>query len=69
MKKSAFQPHERGHPTQLPKEYVDWLTQPITRFLRIEAAAGSVLLIFTIAALILSNSPWQKHSCQYGTFT
>jgi len=60
MKKSAFQPHERGHPTQLPKEYVDWLTQPITRFLRIEAAAGSVLLIFTIAALILSNSPWAE---------
>ncbi|MGF1715817.1 Na+/H+ antiporter NhaA [Photobacterium chitinilyticum] len=60
MKKAAFQPHERGHPTQLPKEYVDWLTQPITRFLRIEAAAGSVLLIFTIAALILSNSPWAE---------
>lgn len=60
MKKAAFQPHERGHPTQLPKEYVDWLTQPMTRFFRVEAAAGSVLLIFTIAALILSNSPWAE---------
>lgn len=60
MKKSAFQPHERGHPTQLPKEYVDWLTQPIARFLRIEATAGSMLLIFTITALILSNSPWAE---------
>lgn len=60
MKKAAFQPHERGHPTQLPKEYIDWVTQPITRFLRIEAAAGSVLLFFTIMALLLSNSPWAE---------
>lgn len=58
MKKTAFRPHERGHPTQLPKEYVDWITQPITRFLRIEAAAGAVLLFFTLVALALSNSPW-----------
>lgn len=43
---------------RLPPELVDWLTQPFTRFLRIEAAAGSVLLLFTIAALVLSNSPW-----------
>ncbi|MCW8332162.1 Na+/H+ antiporter NhaA [Photobacterium sp. SDRW27] len=32
----------------------------MTRFLRIEAAAGSVLLFFTITALILSNSPWAE---------
>lgn len=43
---------------RLPPELVDWLTKPFTRFLRIEAAAGSVLLLFTIAALGLSNSPW-----------
>lgn len=60
MKKSAFRPHERGHPTQLPKEYVDWITQPITRFLRIEAAAGAILLFFTLVALALSNSPWAE---------
>src|SRR5690606_36424621 len=35
-----------------------WITQPITRFLRIEAAAGAVLLFFTLVALALSNSPW-----------
>ncbi|QSV12885.1 Na+/H+ antiporter NhaA [Photobacterium ganghwense] len=58
MKKTAFRPNERGHPTQLPKEYVDWITQPVTRFLKIEAAAGAVLLFFTIVALVLSNSPW-----------
>ena len=44
--------------SQLPQELIDWLTKPVTRFLRIEAAAGSVLLLFTIAALVLSNSSW-----------
>ena len=43
---------------RLPPELVDWLFKPFTRFLRIEAAAGSVLLLFTIAALVISNSPW-----------
>ncbi|MGS0694193.1 Na+/H+ antiporter NhaA [Shewanella sp. 0m-4] len=60
MNKKLFQPDERGHPTQLPKEYVDWITQPITRFLHIEAAAGTVLLFFTLAALVLSNSIWAE---------
>ncbi|GAB6260345.1 Na+/H+ antiporter NhaA [Photobacterium sp. R1] len=58
MNKSDFKSHQRGHPTQLPKEYLDWITQPITRFIRIEAAAGAFLLFFTIAALALANSPW-----------
>ena len=44
--------------TQLPKEYLDRLTKPFTRFLALEAAAGVVLLVFTAAALFLSNSPW-----------
>ncbi|MEJ2765179.1 Na+/H+ antiporter NhaA [Photobacterium sp. MCCC 1A19761] len=60
MKKTAFRAHERGHPTQLPSEHVDWITQPVTRFLRIEAAAGAVLLFFTLVALALSNSPWAE---------
>jgi NhaA family Na+:H+ antiporter len=34
------------------------LTKPFARFLRIEAFAGAVLLLCTIAALILSNSLW-----------
>jgi NhaA family Na+:H+ antiporter len=37
---------------------VDGLTKPFARFLRIEAAGGAVLLLFTVAALVLSNSPW-----------
>jgi Na+:H+ antiporter, NhaA family len=43
---------------RLPKEFVDRLTKPFARFLGIEAAAGVVLLVFTVAALMLSNSPW-----------
>lgn len=43
---------------RLPKELVDRLTRPFARFLRIEAAGGAVLLSFTVAALVLSNSPW-----------
>jgi NhaA family Na+:H+ antiporter len=44
--------------TRLPKEYVDRLKEPFAWFLRIEAAGGAVLLLFTFAALVLSNSPW-----------
>ncbi|TDG14201.1 Na+/H+ antiporter NhaA [Seongchinamella unica] len=44
--------------TRLPKEFVDRLTNPFVRFLRIETAGGAILLFFTVAALALSNSPW-----------
>lgn len=43
---------------RLPREYVDWLTKPFGRFLRIEAAAGAFLLLCAAAALVVSNSPW-----------
>lgn len=43
---------------RLPKEFVDRLTNPFLRFLRIESAGGAILLFFTVAALVLSNSPW-----------
>ena len=44
--------------TRLPTELLDRLTKPFARFLAIEAAAGGTLLLFTVAALVLSNSPW-----------
>jgi len=44
--------------TQLPKEIVDRISNSLVRFLHIESAAGAILLLFTIAALALSNSPW-----------
>jgi NhaA family Na+:H+ antiporter len=43
---------------RLPTELVDRLTRPFAQFLRIEAASGAFLLLFTVAALVLSNSPW-----------
>ncbi len=43
---------------RLPKEFVDRLTNPFVRFLHIESAVGAILLLFTVAALVLSNSPW-----------
>ena len=46
---------------RLPTVFVDRLTRPFTQFLRIEAASGVLLLIFTVAALVLSNGPWSSH--------
>ena len=43
---------------RLPVELMDGLTKPFTWFLRIEALGGGILLLFTVAALALSNSPW-----------
>lgn len=48
---------KRGHPTQLPKEHIDWVVQPLTRFIKIEVTAGVVLLLSTFLALSLANSP------------
>ena len=42
----------------LPPEMADRFTRPFARFLKIEAAAGLILLLATLAALILSNSAW-----------
>jgi NhaA family Na+:H+ antiporter len=43
---------------RLPVEIVDRLTKPFAWFLRIEALGGGILLVSTVAALVLSNSPW-----------
>jgi NhaA family Na+:H+ antiporter len=44
--------------SQLPQETADRFTKPFAQFLRIEAAAGAVLLIFAAAAVAVSNSAW-----------
>lgn len=49
---------ENPEVTRLPKEFVDRITNPLARFLHIASAGGAILLLFTVAALILSNSPW-----------
>ena len=40
----------------LPREPIDRIIEPITRFLHVEAASGIILLLATIIALILANS-------------
>lgn len=51
-------PLPRTDLSHLPQEPVDLIARPLARFLRIEAAGGAVLLLFTLAALGISNSPW-----------
>ncbi len=41
---------------ELPREAADRLTRAFARFLKIESAAGVLLLVATLAALIVSNS-------------
>ncbi len=50
----------RVTPVRLPKVFMDRVTPPFARFVRIETAGGGVLVLFTLAALILSNSPWAE---------
>ena len=44
----------------LPARHVERLTEPIARFLRIEALAGVLLLLATILAVGIANSPWAE---------
>lgn len=44
----------------LPREIADGFTKPFAQFVRIEAAAGVLLLLATLAALALANSPLSK---------
>jgi len=46
--------------TDLPHEIADQITKPFARFLKIEAAAGGLLLLAVLVALILANSAWSK---------
>lgn len=46
--------------SRLPKALIRRATAPLSRFLQIEAAGGAVLLLVTVAALVLSNSPWAQ---------
>ena len=51
--------------TQLPREYIDWLSQPVTRFTHIESASGVVLFISTLLAVVLANSSLDEAFSQF----
>jgi len=59
---------ERSVP-RLPEEPIDRVIGPIERFMHVEAAGGIVLLVCTVIALVLANSPladaylhfWETH--------
>jgi Na+:H+ antiporter, NhaA family len=44
--------------TDLPHAIVDQITKPFARFLKIQAAAGALLLLAAFSALVLANSTW-----------
>jgi len=44
----------------LPREPIHRLTEPFRRFVHVEAAGGFVLLLATVTALVLANSPWSE---------
>jgi len=50
--------HEADRVVPLPKPPVERWARPFVRFLEIESASGVVLLLCTVAALGLANSPW-----------
>ncbi|NWG45144.1 MAG: Na+/H+ antiporter NhaA [Alphaproteobacteria bacterium] len=46
--------------TGMPDEIADRITRPFARFLKIEAAAGALLFLAALLALILANSAWSQ---------
>ena len=57
----GLQPLGRVHATADGSDSpIDRWLRPFVRFFLIESASGVVLLICTVAALILANSPWAE---------
>ena len=42
---------------RLPRGPIDRIVEPVMRFLHVEATSGVVLLVCTVVALVLANSP------------
>jgi NhaA family Na+:H+ antiporter len=47
------------HQQSTPRPPIDLITSPFTRFARMEAAGGILLLVATAAALVWANSRWE----------
>ncbi len=45
---------------KLPDEAADMITKPFARFLKVEAAAGGLLLLAVLLGLLMANSPWRE---------
>ncbi len=59
MPESQAQPGRRSsYPNRLPEALVNRWMRPFVRFLKVESASGIVLLICTVVALAIANSPW-----------
>jgi len=43
---------------ELPQDPIDVLANPLKRFLHIESASGVLLILTTMSALMLANSPF-----------
>lgn len=50
----------KGNPGQLPKKRIDSFTATFKRFIYLEATSSLFLFLFTLVALVVSNSPWGK---------
>ncbi len=46
--------------SRLPVAPVERLLYPVKRFLHIEATSGILLMVCTVAALVIANSPWRE---------
>jgi len=57
METSDIKNSGQSQPSRAP---IDILMDPLQRFLHVESASGIVLLLATITALILANSPWSE---------
>ena len=60
-----------GHVPAANRAPIEILISPFTRFAKMEAAGGILLLIATVIALVWANSPWEEsyHGIWHTTFT
>jgi NhaA family Na+:H+ antiporter len=53
--------HDPHHSSvALPAQPIDRIVRPFMKFLEMEVASGVVLLLCTVVALVLANSPWAQ---------
>src|SRR6266481_3723404 len=54
-------PHkDKGSPPDWPVEPIQRIVNPLVRFLQVETASGFILLLATVVALVLANSPAEQ---------